>query len=134
MRAVAVTFIAFIYVFSISLYVVDVTILAHTQFGPVGLAGSIDTASLVTEADEDMRGLYDVLNFTGVNATMLDGIINFVDSGSSAVWIVLSLLSGTYAFDVLAIVGVPSALILAFKLIFPLLVAYQVIWFLTGRY
>jgi len=134
MRAVAFTAVAFIYIFSVSVWLFDATVLVHTDFAPVGLDGSvIDTAALVNDGNEFGQLSSETLN-PAQDGNVFDRISQYFETGYASVWVVLDLLAGTYAFNILTTVGVPGPFVLAIKLIFPMLVASQVIWFVAGRY
>jgi len=134
MRAVAFTLISFIYIFSVSVWLVDATILIHTEFTPVSLDGTpIDSHDLVNDA-EGFRQLSEETLNPSQDGNILDRITQYFETGYASVWVVLDLLSGTYAFNILSTIGVPPAFVLALKFIFPMLVASQVIWYVAGRY
>lgn len=121
MRPVAFTIIAFIYIFSVSLWLVDEMVLKQIGMMPIGLQGDyIDTEELL----EENKQFAELDQFLDVDSVV---------SGYETMLLVLELLGGVYAFNVLTIIGVPDAFIIALKLIFPMLVAFQIIWFIRGR-
>ena len=135
MRAVAFTFIFFIYIFSISTWLVEVQFFAESDYVVKGLDGMpLDTHNLVMDGTEDIRGLADSTLNPERDGNILDRVGAFADTGFFSVWTMLELLSGTYAFNVLGTIGLPASFVLALKLIFPILVGFNVLYFLIGRY
>lgn len=135
MRAVALTIISFVYIFSASLWMVDNIFLAPIGIIPVALDGSdLNTAILVNNGSEGIRSLSeDTLN-PSRDGSVLDLVGDFVDTGYISVWTLLDLLTGVHMFNVLETIGVNPFFVLMIKLIYPLLVAVTVIYFLIGRY
>ena len=135
MRAVAFQVIFFIYIFSASAWVIDVTFFAGTEHQPQNLKGlPLDTQALTLEGSESIRGLADNTLNPERDGSILDRVGEFAQTGYFSIWTILELLSGTYAFNALEILGLPAAFITFLKLIFPMLVAFNVIYFLIGRY
>ena len=135
MRAVAFTIIFFVYIFSVSAWLVDVTFFAGTDYVVTNLVGTpLDSHELVMEGSENIRGLADSTLNPERDGSILDRVGEFANTGFFSVWTILELLSGTYAFNALETIGMPAAFVLALKLIFPCLVAFNVIYFLIGRY
>jgi len=134
MRAVAFTIIFFIYIFSASLYLVDEVLLQHTTLAPVGLDGQpLSPVNLVNAGSALQEVGEDVLN-PSQGGTIFDRVGQYLLTTYAVIWSMLDLLSGTYAFNVLYTVGVDPALVLVIKVLFPMFVAFQVVWFLVGRY
>ena len=135
MRAVAFTVIFFIYIFSASAWLVDVTFFAGTEYQPTSLTGdNIDSMALVMEGSEDIRELGTNTLNPERDGSILDRVGDFANTGFFSIWTILELLSGTYAFNALEQIGMPAAFVLMLKLIFPTLVAFNVIYLLVGRY
>lgn len=135
MRAVAFTVIFFVYIFNVSLWAVDTQFFAGTPNLPSGLTGDeLDTRTLVLNGSENIRSLADDTLNPVRDDNILDRVGEFLTTGYISIWTLLDLLAGTYAFDALETIGVPSVFVLVLKLIFPILVAFNVIYFLIGRY
>lgn len=134
MRSIALTVVSFCYILSISMWVIDETILPHTDFTPRNLAGNpINTAALAD--NEDIRNLANAtMNARDGGDNIIDRIGQSLEASYAAIWVVLDLVSGTYMFNVLYGIGINPVLVTAMKLIMPLLIASQVIWFVAGRY
>jgi len=134
MRAIAFTIIFFVYIFSASLYLVDEVLLQHTTFRPLGLDGQpLSPQNLVNEGIEFQEIGEDVLN-PSQGGTIFDRIGQYLLTTYAVIWSMLDLLSGTYAFNVLFTIGVDPAFVTVIKILFPMFVAFQVVWFLVGRY
>jgi len=134
MRAIAFTIIFFVYIFSVSVYLVDEVLLQHTTLSPVGLDGQpLNPPELVNAGIAFQEIGDDVLN-PSQGGTIFDRISQYALTTYAVTWSMLDLLSGTYAFNILFTLGVNPALVTMIKLLFPMFVAFQVIWFLVGRY
>lgn len=134
MRPVAVTVVSFIYIWSISLWFVDETFFgADESIVARDLQGRPlnTTALLETEGAERFR------NADGAAARgpepVWDQIGSALGSGASSVWTVVELATGTYAFNVLERVGVHHNFVMLLKLVFPVIVAMTVVYYVTGR-
>jgi len=134
MRAVAFTIIFFIYMFSVSAYLIDEVLLQHTTLTPLGLDGTpLNPSNLINDGIAFQNIGDETLN-PSQSGTIYDRISQYLLTTYAVTWNMLDLLSGTYAFNLLyTIVGAP-ALVVAIKVMFPMFVAFQVIWFLVGRY
>lgn len=134
MRAIAFTIIFFVYIFSTSVWLVDEVLLVHTTFGPVGLDGQpLNSQALVNEGVTFQEIGEAVLN-PSQGGTVFDRVGQYLLTTYAVIWEMLDLLTGNYAFNVLNTVGVHPAFVTMMKVLFPMFVAFQVIWFLVGRY
>jgi len=136
-RAIAFTLIAFVYLFGLSMYLVDEVAFKHTTIEPRDINGNpIVPRSLVT--DVDGKGYFDYVGDEVLNpqqgGTVFDRISQFALTTYSVTWTMLELLSGNYMWNTLGVIGVDPALVFVIKLIWPLFVGFQVMWFLVGRY
>ena len=67
------------------------------------------------------------------NGSIIDRISGAVAGGATSTWTLLELLTGTYAFNTLEFIGVHPNFITMLKLIFPLVVAVTIVYYITGR-
>ena len=136
MRAIAFTVMGFVYILSISAYIVDEVILSETDFAPRNLNNQrLDSDTLLGDDADAFRELGNrTLNAQDGSDTIIDRIGKTLESSYASIWVVLELISGNYAFNVLHEFGVHPAVVAGIKLIMPLLIASQVIWYLAGRY
>ena len=131
-----ITVVSFIYLWSISLWFVDATFFAEDPtLAPRTVDGApLDTELLLnSEGSEGFRTAGEAALNTRNNGTVLDRLAQSVTVGTTATWTILELLTGTYAFNVLEDVGVHPNLVTVLKLMFPLIVAITVIYYVTGR-
>lgn len=122
--------------FSISVYVVDEVLLTHTTIQPRDLNGNVIVPTALVEQGQQ-AGFEGIMNATlnpSQGGTVFDRISQFALTTYSVTWSMLELLSGTFAFNLLFDIGVHPAFVFALKLMFPLFVGFQVMWFLVGRY
>lgn len=127
---------AFVYIWSISLWFVDVTFFAEDPvLAARGIGGqALDTDALL-EAD-GARQIAELGNRTANpinNGSIIDRISGAVAGGATSTWTLLELLSGTYAFNTLEFIGVHPNFITMLKLIFPMVVAVTIVYYITGR-
>ena len=136
MRPVGLVWVTFVYVFSLGAYMTDVLL-----FIPLGMSfnpiiGDPSNNALVAYTQVNAPGISDLGSSTlvpSVNGTLLDQVVNYSLAGQQAVWTLLSLLSGTYMFGYLSLIGIPSIFLLVIQLIFGLAVAATIIYYVMGR-
>lgn len=134
MRAIAFTLIFFVYIFSTSVWLVDQVLLTHTTFSPVGLDGMPLNTSELVNSGASFQDIGEAVLNPSQGGTVFDRIGQYLLTTYAVIWEMLDLLSGNYAFNVLHTVGVHPAFVTMLKVLFPMFVAFQVIWFLVGRY
>ena len=135
MRAVAFHFVLFTYIFSLSLWMVDTGIFADTQIRPMTLSGQIlDTEDLAIERTEKFRSIANQTLNPSDGGDALDRITEFTSTGYVTAWTLLDLLTGSYMFAALALIGLPSYFVFFLQMLFPPLVAFTVLFFVLGRY
>ncbi|MDE0001874.1 MAG: hypothetical protein OXQ29_04190 [Rhodospirillaceae bacterium] len=137
MRAVAFQIIGFMYIVSFAAYIVDETILIHTDFEPRTLEGErLDMSAILGDnATSDFRSLAErTANPSDGGGNVIDRIGRSLEAGYGSIWVVIELLTGNYAINVLHEFGVHPAIVFGIKLLMPLLVASTIIWYLAGRY
>lgn len=127
---------AFVYIWSISLWFVDITFFEEDPvLAARGVGGQVlDTSALLNQ--DGARQIAEIGNATANpinNGSIIDRITGAVAGGATSTWTLLELLSGTYAFNTLELVGVDSNFITVLKLIFPLIVAVTIVYYITGR-
>lgn len=135
MRAVAFHFVLFVYIFSLSLWMVDEGIFQGSYIRPMSLTGQVlDTEELAIERTEKIRAIANqTLNPTD-SGDPLDRITDFTTTGYVTAWTMLDLLTGSYMFAALGLIGLPSYFIIFLQLLFPILVGFTVLYFVLGRY
>jgi hypothetical protein len=70
-------------------------------------------------------------NFTG-NTTYYDKIETFTTSAAYVAWELITLLTGTYIFQIMALMGVPIHFVLIFVTLYILLLARAIIGYIRG--
>ena len=135
-RPVGITIVAFVYIWSLSLWFVDITFFAEdpTVQARTLTGAPLDTA-LIIEGDTPtaMREVGSKVANPANNGSIVDRIADTVAGGAISTWTLLELLSGTYAFSVLETVGLDANFVTMLKLIFPLIAAMTIVFYVTGR-
>ena len=137
MRPVGIQWVFFVYAFSLGAYMVDIILLAPLgmQVSPI-LAESPDNNNIVGFVQINAPEISSVgtatLNPT-VNGTVIDRVTQSVTAGLQGVWVLMSLLSGTYMFGFLALLGIDPIFILIIQMIFGVVVASTIIYYIQGR-
>ena len=114
---------------------VDEGIFDGTQVRPMSLSGQVlDTEDLAIERTEKIRAIANqTLNPTD-SGNPLDRITDFTTTGYVTAWTMLDLLTGSYMFAALGLIGLPSYFVFFLQLLFPILVGFTVLYFVLGRY
>ena len=73
------------------------------------------------------------LNPSNSDGTIFDRVLLFSQGGFTAIWELLALLSGTYHFQFLMLLGIPNIFIISLQLIFGFIIAHTVISYIMGR-
>ncbi len=133
MRPVAITFVSFMYLCSLGFFLAEVLVLAPIGMVPTGLQGeTFSPSEFIAENADDFRNAGNI-TFDNNDGNILEQISGFTQTSYDAVLKLLSLLSGTYFFSFLTLLGIPDVFILALQLIFGVLVVSTVVYYLTGR-
>ena len=133
MRPVGITWVGFVYVFSLGLFLADAIILAPAGMPLSPLAGAADLTDFVANNAQEVSTLGNATLNPANQDGPLERITYFVQGGQSAIWTLLSLLTGTYMFTFLALLGINTFFIVVLQLMFGLIVAATIIYYLTGR-
>lgn len=129
----------FIYIWSASLWFVDATFFAEDPLLTMrGLDGTPLNTGALLEGDTPQR-IRDIGDTVGnprnqsTSSEPIDRIGDAIGGNVLMLWTYIELLSGTYAFNVLELAGVHPNFIALMKLVFPVIVAATVIFYITGR-
>lgn len=128
--------VGFMYVMSLGFYVADELILT-----PAGIdARAVNGTSITPREFNDeriapgMEAIHrDSLRPASQDGSLFDRVLNFSQGGFSAVWTLLTLLTGTYFLDFLRFFAIPDVLVAVFQAIFAIVSARTVIYYVLGR-
>ena len=136
MRPIGITWVGFVYVFSLGLFLADAVILAPVgmEISPVG--GTATPSDLIDFVQDNSQEIAQVGNST-LNPLEGDGpldrVAKFLEGGQAAMWTLLSLLTGSYMFGFLALIGLHTTFIIVLQLIFGIIVASTIVYYIMGR-
>ena len=134
MRPVGITLVSFMYITSVSFLMAEVLVLAPMGMTSTSLTGdSIDLTQFITSNGAEFLDVGSEAINPADDGSILDRISLFAQGGYDAIWSLLSLLSGTYFFSFLTLLGLPVIFITVLKLIFGFIVASTIVYYLTGR-
>ena len=135
MRAVAFQFIFFVYIFGVSAWAVDVGVFEGQAIRAHTISGNLlDTEDLAIERTEQIRAISNKTLNPSDSGNPVDRITDFATTGYFTAWTMLDLLTGSYLFAALGLLGLPAFFIFMIQLIFPMIVAMTVLFFVLGRY
>ena len=121
MRPVGITWVGFVYVFSLGLFLADAIILAPAGMALSPLIGSADLPEFVANNAQSVSSLGNATLNPSNDDGPLERITYFLQGGQAAVWTLLSLLTGSYMFTFLGLLGINMFFILVLQLMFCLL-------------
>ena len=128
--------VVFVYIWSLSLWFVDATIFAEDPLlAARGLGGEPLNTGALLEGDipERMKNIgSDTANVVN-NGSIIDRIGQTAAGGVVSTWTIIELMTGTYAFDTLRLIGLPGEFVVILQLIFPVIVAVTIVFYITGR-
>lgn len=136
MRPIGITWVGFVYVFSLGLFLADAVILSPNGMAVSPMAGDASAADLLSFINSNSDEIAEVGSATlnpQQNGTVIDRVYNFVEGGQAAMWTLLSLLTGTYMFGFLGLLGINVAFIVVLQLIFGVIVASTIVYYIMGR-
>ena len=133
MRPVGITWVGFVYVFSLGLFLADAIILAPAGMALSPLIGSADLPEFVVNNAQSVSSLGNATLNPASEDGPLERITYFLQGGQAAVWTLLSLLTGSYMFTFLGLLGINMFFIAVLQLMFGLIVAATIIYYLLGR-
>ena len=133
MRPVGITWVGFVYVFSLGLFLADAIILAPAGMALSPLVGTADLTEFITNNAQSVSSLGNATLNPANQDGPLERVTYFLQGGQAAIWTLLSLLTGSYMFTFLALFGINTFFIVVLQLIFGLVVASTIIYYLTGR-
>lgn len=130
MRPVAVVMVGFMYMMSLGFYLAEEVFLGPAGIDMRSLEGDpISPRELVESTSPAFSDAGQAAPPDGGFGSALD----FSQSGFSAVWTLLGLLSGTYFLQFLQFFGIPAALVTVFQLIFGFVAVRTVVYYALGR-
>ena len=136
MRPIGFTFVFFMYFMSAGAFITDTVFLEPIGMGITGLSGDEINGQLIFDEFTNSTDIGNAANATAnpsLNDNPIDRVVLFTQGGYASVWTLLSMLSGTYAFSLLALLGVPAVFVFVIQLIFGFSVVFTIVYYLTGR-
>ena len=136
MRPIGITWVGFVYVFSLGLFLADAVILSPVGMTIAPLAGDATGAELISFIQDNSDEIANVGNSTlnpQQGDSVIDRVTQFIEGGQAAMWTLLSLLTGSYMFGFLGLIGIHSTFIIVLQLIFGVIVASTIVYYIMGR-
>ena len=134
MRPIGITIIFWMYIFTTSLFIAEIVVLTPLGIHTIGADGNvIDSKQFIEDNAGNFRGLTDAALNPERNQNTLDRILQWAQSGWAAAWELISLMSGSYAFNAMLLIGVPNILVSALQLLYPFFVILTMIYYVVGR-
>ena len=96
-------------------------------------ASAADLLSFINSNSDEIAEVGSATLNPQQNGTVIDRVYNFVEGGQAAMWTLLSLLTGTYMFGFLGLLGINVAFIVVLQLIFGVIVASTIVYYIMGR-
>ena len=132
---VAITWVAFIYIFSLGMFAAEVILLipAGIAVAPISGGESGTISAFILNQTQNLNEVGEgALNPT-LSDNPIDRVTYFIQAGQDAIWTVLSLMTASYMFTFLLLLGVHVTFVYILQLIFSLLIGATVIYYLMGK-
>ena len=135
MRPVGLSFVGFMYLLSFGFLLAEVVVLAPAGYESQNLSGvTVAYNDFVQENTGDLDEFRDdALNPRNEDNSIIDRVLQFTQSSFVVVWHLISLLTGTYMFNFMTLLGIPGVFIGVIQMIFSLVVVSTVVSLVVNR-
>ena len=136
MRPVLLQVIGFLYIMSFMFFFIDVTLMQHTQLVVLNFNGepvdTLENARNIAILFEKARD--ETSNPVSGDDDLIPRTIRGVEVAYNSVWVMVDLLTASYTWNILYILGIPSIIITVLKFfLLPFLIAVQIFYWVSGR-